>query len=81
MDQVVAWVLRPALESEPAVPIAQLEQTVDEASLVENGDPLGDSGPLHNSPAVQTAQGSKRSPRNGSEDNKKKRAAKKSNSE
>jgi ATP-dependent Lon protease len=77
MDQVVAWALRPPADEDPAVPVAPMGES--ETAPDPAGDSsINDSGPLHDTPAVQTAPtNSKRGSRNGNTpENRKNRAAK-----
>jgi ATP-dependent Lon protease len=78
MDQVVAHVLRPAsTDEDAAVPVAPAPNgDVDQPG--GDSDPMSDSGSMHDAPSVQTAstQQNKPATRRGSQESKKKRAAK-----
>jgi hypothetical protein len=78
MDQVIQYVLRPAATDEdPAVPVASTPNGASDQPS-EDGDPIGENGSMHDTPSVQTAatQQTKPATRRGTQESKKKRAAK-----
>ncbi len=78
MDQVVAHVLRPAATSEadPAVPVAT-SPNGEVTPVNTDEEPIGENNSMHDTPSVQTAanEQSKPAQRRGSQESKKKRAA------
>jgi ATP-dependent Lon protease len=76
MDQVIAWALHPQVaDEEPAVPVASTTNGVEQ-SVSQNGH-VGETGPLHEPPSVQTASTEQTKPatRRSTPDGKKKRVA------